>query len=51
MAPASLPDVRATLAEHTIEQCRELGTAALEAPNAAAARDAVAKTHLTPAGL
>jgi phosphotransferase system enzyme I (PtsI) len=43
MAPACLPDVRPALAQHTIEQCRELGTAALKATSAAAARGAVAE--------
>ncbi|HUO74510.1 MAG TPA: phosphoenolpyruvate--protein phosphotransferase [Solirubrobacteraceae bacterium] len=43
MAPACLPDVRAALAERTLEQCRELATAALAAPSAVTARAAVAE--------
>jgi phosphotransferase system enzyme I (PtsI) len=38
MAPACPPDVRSALAEHTIEECRELSAGALESGTAAAAR-------------
>jgi phosphoenolpyruvate-protein phosphotransferase (PTS system enzyme I) len=40
-APACLPEVRATLAEHTLDDCRTLATVALTAENALAARAAV----------
>ena len=43
MAPACLPDVRTALAERTLEDCRALARAALEAPTAVAARAAVAE--------
>jgi phosphotransferase system enzyme I (PtsI) len=43
MAPTCLPDVRAELAGHTIEQCRQLATAALQAPSAVTARATVAE--------
>jgi phosphotransferase system enzyme I (PtsI) len=43
MAPACLADVRAALAEHTLEQCRELGAAACQSPDAATARATVAE--------
>jgi phosphotransferase system enzyme I (PtsI) len=43
MAPGCLPDVRATLAEHTLEQCRALAAAALGATSAVEARAAVAE--------
>ena len=43
MAPACLPDVRAALAERTLEDCRALARAALEAPTAVTARAAVAE--------
>ncbi|MDX8151698.1 phosphoenolpyruvate--protein phosphotransferase [Patulibacter brassicae] len=38
MAAASVPDVRAALAERTLEECRALADAVLAAPDAAAAR-------------
>lgn len=38
MAPACLPDVRAALAEHTIQDCRALAKVAIQASTAAAAR-------------
>ncbi|MTD46005.1 phosphoenolpyruvate--protein phosphotransferase [Conexibacter sp. W3-3-2] len=41
MAAACLPDVRATLAAHTLEQCRALAQLALAAPSAPDARAAV----------
>ncbi|MGO9902789.1 MAG: phosphoenolpyruvate--protein phosphotransferase [Solirubrobacteraceae bacterium] len=41
MAPACLPDVRAALAEHTIQQCRTLAAAALHATSPQAARASV----------
>jgi phosphotransferase system enzyme I (PtsI) len=41
MAPACLPDVRAALAEHTIQHCRALAAAALQASSAQAARASV----------
>ncbi|MFR9673528.1 phosphoenolpyruvate--protein phosphotransferase [Streptomyces sp. TR02-1] len=40
-APNSLPEVRASLAAHTLDQCRRLAELALDAPDAAAARSAV----------
>ncbi|MFF7990541.1 phosphoenolpyruvate--protein phosphotransferase [Kitasatospora xanthocidica] len=40
-APASLPDVRAVLAAHTLAECRELAELALLADDAATARDTV----------
>ena len=43
MAPVCLPDVRAELAGHTLEQCRELAAAALAAPTAVDARAVVAE--------
>ena len=43
MAPACLPDVRAALAAHTLEQCRALAAAALRASSAVTARAAVAQ--------
>ncbi|HEY8625017.1 MAG TPA: phosphoenolpyruvate--protein phosphotransferase [Solirubrobacteraceae bacterium] len=43
MAKASLPDVRAALAEHPLDRCRQLARDALEAGSAAAARSTVAK--------
>ena len=43
MAPACLPDVRAALAERTLEECRALARAALEAPTAVTARATVAE--------
>ena len=43
MAPACLPDVRTALAERTLEDCRALARAALEAPTAVAARATVAE--------
>jgi phosphoenolpyruvate-protein phosphotransferase (PTS system enzyme I) len=42
MAPACLPDVRASLIEHSYESCREMSTVALEAATAAEARARVA---------
>jgi phosphotransferase system enzyme I (PtsI) len=41
MAPGCLPDVRAALAEHTIQHCRALAAAALQASSAQAARASV----------
>ncbi len=41
MAPACLPDVRATLAQHTTQQCRALAAAALQATSPQAARASV----------
>jgi phosphotransferase system enzyme I (PtsI) len=41
MAPACLADVRAALAEHTLQECQALATAALNASSAIAARAAV----------
>ncbi len=38
MAPVALPEVRATLAEHSIEDCRALADAVLAASDAATAR-------------
>jgi phosphotransferase system enzyme I (PtsI) len=43
MAPGCLPDVRAALAEHTLEDCRALARLALAAPSAVAARVTVAE--------
>jgi len=43
MAPVCLPDVRAALAEHTLEQCRALAAAALRASSAVTARATVAE--------
>lgn len=43
MAPASLADVRGTLAAHTLAQCRELAAVALAAPSAPDARAAVGR--------
>jgi phosphotransferase system enzyme I (PtsI) len=48
MAPVALPEVRATLAEHTLDDCRNLAAAVLAAPDAAADARAVASLH--PAG-
>jgi phosphotransferase system enzyme I (PtsI) len=42
MAPTCLPDVRAALAAHTYEECKALAAAAIAAPSAATAREAVA---------
>jgi phosphotransferase system enzyme I (PtsI) len=42
MAPACLPEVRASLIEHSYENCREMSTVALEAATAAEARARVA---------
>jgi phosphotransferase system enzyme I (PtsI) len=41
MAPVGLPAVRAALAAHTVEQCRTLASAALDADSGAEARSAV----------
>jgi phosphotransferase system enzyme I (PtsI) len=41
MAPVCIPDVRAALSERTLEDCRALAQAALEAPSAVLARAAV----------
>jgi phosphotransferase system enzyme I (PtsI) len=41
MAPASIADVRAVLARHTLAQCQALAQQALNAPDAAAAKLAV----------
>jgi len=38
MAPACVPDVRAALAERSLEDCRELARLALAAPTAELAR-------------
>jgi phosphotransferase system enzyme I (PtsI) len=43
MAPACLADVRAALAERTLEECRELAGAALRASSAVTARAAVSE--------
>ncbi len=43
MAPVCLPDVRAALAEHTLEGCRALAAAALQASSAVTARATVAQ--------
>jgi phosphotransferase system enzyme I (PtsI) len=43
MAPACIPDVRSALAEHTLDECRELARAALDASSAVTARAAVAE--------
>ena len=43
MAPACLADVRAALAEHTLEQCQAFATAALNASSAVTARAAVSE--------
>jgi len=43
MAPVSIPDVRLAVAGVTLEQCRRCARAALDAPNAAAARARVAE--------
>ncbi|WP_340555967.1 phosphoenolpyruvate--protein phosphotransferase [Streptomyces sp. GSL17-111] len=48
-APGCLGDVRASLASHALDDCRRLAGLALAAPDAAAAREAVAKgAGLTP---
>jgi phosphotransferase system enzyme I (PtsI) len=44
MAPRAIPAVRAALAERTLEECRQLATAALSAPDPATARRLVAAT-------
>ena len=49
MAVACVPDVRAALAERTLEECRELATAACEASSAVTARAAVAELARKPA--
>jgi phosphotransferase system enzyme I (PtsI) len=49
MASACIPDVRAALAEHTLEECRALARAALEAPSAVTARAAVSELARTQA--
>jgi phosphotransferase system enzyme I (PtsI) len=41
MASGSLPDVRATLAAYSLDQCRAFARAAVDAPSAADAREAV----------
>jgi phosphotransferase system enzyme I (PtsI) len=41
MAPVGLPAVRAALAAHTLEECRELAAAALDAEDGAEAREVV----------
>ena len=41
MAPVSLPEVRSTLAGHDLASCRRLAAAALDAEDAAGAREAV----------
>ncbi len=43
MAAVSVPDVRAALAERTIEECREIAEAALAAESAVDAREAAAR--------
>jgi phosphotransferase system enzyme I (PtsI) len=43
MAPACLADVRAALAEHTLQECQALATAALNASSAITARAAVSE--------
>jgi phosphotransferase system enzyme I (PtsI) len=43
MASACLADVRASLAAHTLDECRALAGAALESPSARGAREAVAR--------
>jgi phosphotransferase system enzyme I (PtsI) len=43
MAPVCLPDVRAALAEHTLEDCRALARIALEAGSAVTARAMIAE--------
>jgi phosphotransferase system enzyme I (PtsI) len=43
MAPTSLPDVRASLAQHTLEECRALAATALQATSAATARATTAE--------
>ena len=45
MTPAALADVRAELGNHTLEQAREMATAALAASTAAAAKSAAAAVH------
>jgi phosphotransferase system enzyme I (PtsI) len=45
MAPTCLPDVRAALAAHTYEECKALAAAAIAAPTAATAREAVASAR------
>ncbi|MCU1526568.1 MAG: phosphoenolpyruvate--protein phosphotransferase, partial [Frondihabitans sp.] len=42
MTPAALADVRAELSLHTLEEAKSMAAAALAAPSAAAAREAVA---------
>jgi phosphoenolpyruvate-protein phosphotransferase (PTS system enzyme I) len=49
MAPVCLPDIRAALAEHTLEQCRALAAAALQASSAVTARATVAELAAQPA--
>ena len=41
MAPVSIPAVRASIASHTLAECRGLATHALEAEDGRAARNAV----------
>jgi phosphotransferase system enzyme I (PtsI) len=41
MAPVSIPGVRASIASHTLAECRGLATHALEAEDGRAARNAV----------
>ncbi|WP_436495415.1 phosphoenolpyruvate--protein phosphotransferase [Actinokineospora sp. HUAS TT18] len=43
MAPVSVADVRAALAEHTLDQCREIAAAVLAAGTAEQAREAAAR--------
>ena len=46
MAPAAVPAVRASLAQHTLAECRSLAVHALEAEDGRSARAAVrANTH------
>ena len=40
MAPTALADVRATLLQHTVDQARDIASAALAASDAASARNA-----------
>jgi phosphoenolpyruvate-protein phosphotransferase (PTS system enzyme I) len=47
MAPACIPDVRAALAERTLEECRALARAALDASSAVTARAAVGELART----
>ncbi|MFK4687708.1 phosphoenolpyruvate--protein phosphotransferase [Streptomyces pristinaespiralis] len=48
-APSCLGDVRATLAAHTLDDCRRLAALALAAPDATAARAAVRDGSVQPA--